>query len=609
MNKILSLLDYTAVGLVCGLEIHQQLDTGKLFCRCPSTLQERVPDITIVRMLQARAGETGKVDVAAMHEMEKKKRFLYEGYDENTCLVDFDEEPPHTLNVEALSIVVQIAQVVHARCVDEIHVMRKTVVDGSNTSGFQRTGLVALNGYITVAGKQISIPTVAIEEEAARKIREDDKTVTYRLDRLGIPLIEISTGPDITTPEQAKEVAEYLGMVLRSTEKVKRGLGTIRQDVNVSIKEGTRIEIKGAQDLKAIPLLVMYEAQRQHALVELKKELEKKQILCQETETHNVTAVFQNTRSAILKKALDKKDVVLGKRVPFFHTLLGRELQPGKRLGTECSERAKNAAGVGGLFHSDEDLKKYGITEEEIAGVKKELSVTEQDAFILVADTEEKAHLALRAASQRISDSFHGVPKEVRKANEDSTTSFLRPMPGAARMYPETDIPPITPPVVHSVPELLHEKAQKLVEKGVQEELATGIAKAGKTNTFLQFVLSYPSLKPSFMAEVYMSMEKILRRKYVKDIPIPDQVFHTVFEELAREKIQKESIEQLFVEYATTGKIDFASHTLLGQEQLKAIIREIREKNPSTSKEKLLGFVMAKVRGKADPQKVKELLF
>lgn len=266
-------VDYSKLGFKCGIEIHQQLEGKKLFCDCPTLNSTKEPNIKILRRLRAVAGETGEVDVAAKHEMEKGKQFIYVSNSEDTCLVEYDEEPPHSINQESLTVALKIALLLNAKIVDELQVMRKTVVDGSNTSGFQRTALVATNGYIGTSLGKVRISNICLEEEAAQKIKEDDKSITYKLDRLGIPLIEIGTEADIKSPEHAKEVAAYLGMVLRSTGSCRRGIGTIRQDVNISIKGGARTEIKGFQDLRSILKVIENEAKRQEGLIKQGKKI------------------------------------------------------------------------------------------------------------------------------------------------------------------------------------------------------------------------------------------------------------------------------------------------------------------------------------------------
>ncbi|MBI2523589.1 Glu-tRNA(Gln) amidotransferase subunit GatE [Candidatus Woesearchaeota archaeon] len=266
-------LDYQKLGFRCGLEIHQQLEGKKLFCSCPTINSDSEPDVKFERRLRAVAGETGEIDIAAKHEMQKGKKFIYEADSQDTCLVEYDEEPPHQLNNEALETTLKLALLLNAKIVDEIQIMRKTVVDGSNVSGFQRTALVATDGYINTSLGRVGIPTICLEEEAAQKLEEKNNYARYRLDRLGIPLIEIATDSNIKNNEHAKETAAYIGMVLRSVEGVKRGLGTIRQDVNVSVEKGARTEIKGFQDLRSIPKVIEHEIRRQLSAINEGKKL------------------------------------------------------------------------------------------------------------------------------------------------------------------------------------------------------------------------------------------------------------------------------------------------------------------------------------------------
>ena len=268
-------LNYQEIGFKCGLEIHQQLEGKKLFCNCPTLNSDKEADIKVERKLKAVAGEKGEIDIAAQHEMLKNKRFIYESNSEDTCLVEYDEEPPHGLNKNSLETALKVALLLNAKIIDEIQVMRKTVIDGSNVSGFQRTALIAMDGFIETQQGKVSIPTICLEEEAAQKLEDGKDFVRYRLDRLGIPLIEIATGTEIKNSEHAKEVAAYIGMVLRSVEGVKRGLGTIRQDVNISITDGARTEIKGFQDLRSIPKVIEYEVKRQADSIEQGKKLQK----------------------------------------------------------------------------------------------------------------------------------------------------------------------------------------------------------------------------------------------------------------------------------------------------------------------------------------------
>ncbi|RME55454.1 Glu-tRNA(Gln) amidotransferase GatDE subunit E [Candidatus Woesearchaeota archaeon] len=269
-------MDYEKLGFKCGIEIHQQLETHKLFCHCPSLVNdENEADIFFERKLKAIAGETGEVDKAAQYERSKNKAYKYEGCSTSCCLVEMDEEPPHALNKNALKTALEVAMLLNANVVDKVMFMRKTVIDGSNVSGFQRTALIATDGYVNTSKGKVKIESICLEEEAAKKLEDKEGYTKYRLDRLGVALLEIATDASIKDPEHAKEVASIIGMVLRSTNKVKRGIGTIRQDVNVSIKGKERVEIKGFQELKYMPKVIENEVKRQIKLKKSQKEVRK----------------------------------------------------------------------------------------------------------------------------------------------------------------------------------------------------------------------------------------------------------------------------------------------------------------------------------------------
>ncbi len=602
-------IDYEKFGLKCGIEIHQQLSTKKLFCNCPSCLREDAPHFVVRRKLRAVAGETGEVDIAAQQETEKELEFDYEGYSDTTCLVEFDEAPPAPLNEEALRVALQASLVLNAKPVHEIQVMRKTVVNGSNTTGFQRTALVSRNGCLETSMGNVTIPSICIEEEAAKIIKKEGNLVTYRLDRLGIPLVEIATGPDIKTPEQCKEAAEKIGMILRSTGKAKRGIGTIRQDVNISIKDGSRVEIKGVQDLKMIPQIVEIEIIRQLNLIEIRKMLESRNAKKTKMEIKDISSVFRNTQSGILKNALQNGGLIVAIPVPFFSGLLKKETQRGKRLGTELSDHAK-IFGVGGLFHSDENLPNYGISKEEITDVAKKLGIGDGDAFIIIADAEEKARKALEAVKRRISQCFEGVPKEVRSANPDGTTTYMRPMPGASRMYPETDVIPARPRVDDiSLPELITDKMARFEkELSLSPDLAELAAYSEKAEAFEQFVRKHPNLKPAFVAEVFLTTEKSLSRKYEKPVSAPDEVFDSIFDALQKGSISKEIIPDMIFEYSETKKLNLGKYKLLGEKELEQEVKRIVKENEGLEFNFMINKVMGGLRGKGDVRKIIELV-
>lgn len=472
-----------------GIEVHQRLDTGKLFCSCPSSLNEGgKPSVTLRRRLHPVFSELGEVDEASQVEFAKGRLFEYQVFADNNCLVETDEEPPSLLNREALSICLQVALQLNALPVDEVHTMRKMVIDGSNTSGFQRTAIVAMNGHMDTSRGPIGVPLIAIEEESAGIVSSDKSSATYRLDRLGIPLIEICTAPDIKDGAHLAEAAEKIGMILRATGKVARGLGTIRQDVNISTEGGARVEIKGAQDLKMLPKLVENEAARQEALAGILWELRKRSAFPVKKHVVDVSPAFRFTKAKLVEAGLKEGSAVLAQKLTEHKGLLGREIQPGRRYGTELSDYAKRA-GVKGIIHSDEKLSKYGITPEEEEQVRKLLGAVLNDSFILVVAPKAQAELALEYAVQRASMDF--IPKETRRANPDGTSTYMRPLPGRGRLYPETDVPPmaVTKEMLGSVEraETLEDKRSKL-EKMLNKEMASRMLKSRNLHLFERLV-------------------------------------------------------------------------------------------------------------------------
>lgn len=602
--------DLERLGFKCGIEIHQQLEGHKLFCGCPTEMREDEPHFSVKRRLRAVVGETGKVDIAAAEETAKGKYYVYEGYHDTTCLVELDESPPNPLNKEAFATALQVSKILEGKFVDGAQVMRKTVVDGSNTSGFQRTCLVSRNGILKTSEGDVKIPTIILEEEACRPIKDEKDRVVFRLDRLGMPLMEIGTDPDIKTPEHAREVAEKLGMLLRSTGKAKRGIGTIRQDVNVSIKEGNRVEVKGFQDIKAIAKLVELEIIRQTNLVEIKKELLKRKARKEEPEIKDVSETVRHSGSKLITKTLQAGNVVLGIKLAGFKGLTGKEVQPNRRLGTEFSDRAKVTSGVGGIIHSDE-LPAYGITDREVEILMKELGCGAEDAFILVADEKQRSIRALKAVINRAHQAIDGVPKEVRKANQDNTTSYERQMPGAARMYPETDIPPIkiTKEMIDAIilPEMIEDKAKRYEKMGIAKDLAELTAKSPKAELFDALVDTYKKIKPAYIAEIVMTADKTINRQFKIEINPTEEDFEVLFDELSSEKISKENVLEILKENKPVSQV-IAKYHLMSDEQLKKELKKIVDENKGMQFNALIGEAMKKLRGKAAGQKISEML-
>ena len=597
-----------------GLEIHQQLDTKrKLFCHCPTELRTEEPEFEIKRKLRPSFSEKGKIDQAAMAEVKKGLTFVYQGYD-SVCLVELDEEPPHPVCGEAVDIGMEVALLLNAYIVDEIHTMRKIVIDGSNTSGFQRTLMLATSGTLEIEGNQYSIPFIGLEEDAARIIETRANEKVYRLDRLGIPLIEVATGPDIKSPEEARTVASTIGQVLRATKKVKRGLGTIREDINISIKEGARCEIKGVQYLDLIAVYVEREVERQVNLIKISKELKSKNVRISD-EVQDVSLCFENTGAKIIKKTLKNNGKVLGVVLPGFSGLVGREIQPGRRLGTEFADRAR-IVGVGGIFHSDE-LPAYGITKEEVESVKKSLGMGVDDAFVLVADEKERCEKALQEVVIRAEEAVQGVPEETREPLPDGNTRYARPLPGAERMYPETDIPSlvITQERVNHIrkrlPELPHVKLKRFItEYHITEGHAAKILHSGYEDLFEE--TQHYGLKSTLFIgaiDILKSLEH--QQKYIED----EKELKICFEKLAKGEIVREALDDILPQLADGKKMSEIAVETVSRTDVEDIIRKVVEANINVIKEKgmravapLMGQCMKELRGKADGKTVNEIL-
>ena len=594
------------VQIKAGLEIHQQLDTGKLFCRCPSILRLEKGDWVVKRKLHAVAGESGNVDLAAKHEAGKDKEFVYEGYKDTNCLIEFDEQPPLEIDKEALKIACQVALLLNCEVLPVTQIMRKTVIDGSNTSGFQRTLLVAKDGFIETSYGRVRIATVCLEEDAARIIEKDERRTIYRLDRLGIPLVEVATYPDIHYYAQVKEAALKLGEILRAC-RVKRGIGTIRQDVNISIPKSERVEIKGFQEPRIMVETVEKEAERQKKILEIHEKVKKFKKV--NRLFSDLTKVFTNTECRLIKNVSDKNGKILGVKLGGFSGILGIGLYEGKRFGTELSDYAK-VQGVGGIIHSDEIIEKYNLSEKEISEIKKILEIKEKDAFVLICSEDKvKAEKAILAVIDRVNLQItNSGLKEVRKSNPDASTSFIRPMPGADRMYPETDLPLLKigrdfiNEVKKSLPKLKTELSGELKNKGLNEEMISLVLDSGMLREFEDLIGLYN--KPNFIAKLLLilpkeiaSHEKLSSEK-VNELFSLD-VLELIIKDVASGKIKEDEVKHV-LEQIAKGKslkeammIEKADNSILEGEVAK-IIKE----KPGLNANAYMGLVMAKFKGK-----------
>jgi len=592
-------MDYDKLGLKMGLEIHQQLNTQKkLFCTCECQLTDKKPKYGVLRNLRPTQSELGKIDRAAFEESRRKLTFLYDAYPHHTCLVESDDEPPHPLNQEALEIGLIIASLLNMNVVDEFHTMRKQVIDGSNTGGFQRTGLVATDGLMDTEYGKVVIENLCLEEDAARRMGQKKGKMEFRLDRLGIPLLEITTDPSIKHPEQVRELAYQIGQVLRST-RVKRGLGTIRQDLNISIREGARVEIKGVQNLDLMPEMVENEVKRQINLLEIRQELHKRGAQVPEG-IYELNQLFHDAESKIISKAIKKKGKVLAIKLKRFKGLIGKEVQPGRRFGTELAGHAKKM-GVAGIFHTDE-LPAY-------------------------ADEEEKSRNALLEVQRRAQAALVGVPEETRKVLDDANTEYLRPLPTASRMYVETDIPAqvissdLLKKVRSNLPELPAEKKERIIkENKISEDLGTNLVRRDEVENFEKYKKNSPNVPPTLIASTLVYTIPDLRRDGCDISRLNDQVYNETFGLVEKNYIPAAATPAVLRGVCETGHRPTEVSKELGlqklsEEDVKKIIQKIVGSQEQMVKERgpaamgpLMGMAMKELKGKADGKLVNKLL-
>ena len=629
--KVSDIDKYTKLGLMVGLELHQQLNTQrKLFCHCPTIIRDETPDGMFIRRLRPTQSEMGEIDPAALFEFQKKKRFCYEYYNDTTCLVEADEEPPHDLCEDAIDICLTMAKFLQSNPVDEIHPMRKIVIDGSNTAGFQRTTIIANGGKTIVDEKTIGIQTICLEEDAARKIADDDKNNMriYRLDRLGIPLIEVATDPDIRTPEEAQKVALAIGLLLRSTGRVKRGQGTIRQDVNVSIKNGAIIEIKGLQQLDMLAKTVEYEVLRQEKLLEIRDILRNRGITTEKIKDKitDVSEVFARSKSKVINKALKSGGTVYAVRLPGFAGLLGIEVQPERRFGTEISDYAKFWGRVGGIFHTDE-LPKYGISDTDISEIRKSVKAKNQDAVVIVASSKNRCKDALEAVLNRAREATIGVPVETRTPLPEGTSRFARPRPGSSRMYPETDVRPVKVTegrlarIKKNMPETIENKENRFVkEYKLSIDLAFQITRSVNLSIF-ELIIKETKVSPTLVAATLENTIVSLHRDQVPTENLQEIHFIDMFKLVEQNELSTEAIPEVLTHLANNPSssisetLESTGLGMMSGAEVEEIIRKIVQDQEDIIREQgerslggLMGAIMKELGGKVDGKTVKELL-
>ncbi|HJM14000.1 MAG TPA: Glu-tRNA(Gln) amidotransferase subunit GatE [Candidatus Nitrosopelagicus sp.] len=623
----MSELEIDKIGLKVGLEIHQQLDTKKkLFCNCKSAENTEYTG-KFTRKLRASKSELGKIDPAALFESSKSKTMVYYENQNSNCLVEKDEEPPHNLDVKAKEIVLLVSSALNSKIFSEIHVMRKTVIDGSNTSGFQRTMLVAQGGNIDIKGIKVGIQSICLEEDAAKLIKDENDYRFFSLDRLGVPLIEIALEPVSCNPKMVKEIALSLGRLLRVTKKVARGIGTIRQDVNVSIDSGGIVEIKGVQQLEQLEKIIEYEAKRQHGLKLISEKINSisRKYIDQKDDVFLITSLLQNCNSKIIKKSLENGDVIKAIKVEKFAGLFGFEPYSGIRLGKEIGQLVR-FFGIGGVFHSDE-LPNYGIENNDIQNIRKYLELEEEDAFLIIAGKNPALEHAINSIINRIKNAKNGPLAETRAATSNDETIFLRPRPGPSRMYPETDIPTIKVSkdelevAKSNIPKSWDESILEIKNKyKINQQLSEQIFDSEYFDLFEENCNNNKN-SPNFIASILCSTIVNLQRNGLDSSLLKHEEISNTFDLLNSDKISKESIEIIF-EQIMSGKAVSASEAVknasirnMSEDELNKILDMIILDNSEKIQQdgirsltSLMGIAMKQVRGQTSGNLVNTLL-
>lgn len=620
------------ISLKVGFEIHQQLSTNhKLFCNC-RCLETENYETFFVRRLRPTHSELGRYDSAALFEFKKMRTIKYHVASESSCLVEADEEPPQQMSWEALESALIFSLALHSKVVDEIHTMRKIVIDGSNTTGFQRTTLVANGGYLNVEGRKVDVQSICLEEDAAKLISDTDAVREYGLDRLGVPLVEIALAPVSGKPQEIMRIALTLGRLLRASKRVARGLGSIRQDVNISINNGNVVEVKGVQRLDQLIKVIEYEMIRQHGLTLIAQRLRNNNTSTEVEpgqRIEDITDILKNSSSDVVKKFLaDDKNKVAFKaiRLKGFAGMIGFEPYPGIRIGKQLGELVR-FYGLGGIFHSDE-LPDYGITIEEVNAVNRRLELVDgQDAFVIVGGPISSIDFAIDAIIQRLKMVPYGVPAETRAATVDGKTVFSRPRAGAARMYPETDIEPI--PISKHTLDMLKNKIPKSWEEivttlsnryNINRKLAEQIFDSQYLEVFEEIANStkiLPTLIASKLTEDIVS----LQRQHLDTKILSKDIILDIFKRLDTGLIAKESITLIFEkllkkESRTVNEaIEELGIKPMKEQELQMIVDKILQENKSIINSKgmasaglLMGRCMSILRGRADGRTVNLLL-
>ncbi len=607
--------DYAAVGFKSGLEIHQQLLTEKkLFCRCPAGLYSDHYDAEILRHMRPTLSELGEYDGTALMEFKTKKEIIYQINRETVCTYEMDDTPPFMINEQALDSALAIAMLYKCTMVDELHIARKQYLDGSIPTGFQRTTIVGVDGAIPYKNRFIRIVQLGLEEDACREVSDVGHRRTYITDRLGMPLIETVTAPEMRTPQETAEVGEILRRLVRSTGRVRTGIGAGRQDTNVSVEGGTRIEIKGVPRLPNIPLLTYNEAMRQWNLLRLKDELHRRGITTEtfQSKTENITKLLRKTRYEPIHQAIQGGMVVHAVVLMGCHGLLRWQTQTDTFFSREISDRVRVVAcltTLPNIIHSD-NLSET-LASSEWQSIKKTVGATEDDTIVIVWGEKGDAETGVKEIVIRAKEATMGIPSETRQALRDGTNGFERILPGPDRMYPDTDLPPkrITEERLKSIrltlPQPIWERERWYSELRIPADTIQPLAVTRLASLF-EMVVKEWRIDPTLAAVAIIQWRKRLKRKGRNIDVLSEEVMRGIFRAYKERRISREGILLSMEEVTNVG--DFSVDLLppkIGEAEIAQTILNARQKvesmnvkRPHKQAEILMGQVMQSLRGR-----------
>jgi len=621
--------DYFELGFKSGLEIHQQLKTQKkLFCRCPAGEYYEEYDAEVLRHMRPTLSELGEYDGTALMEFKTRKEIIYQLNKRNVCTYEMDDTPPFELNQEALDIALEVTLLLNCNIVGELHIARKQYLDGSIPAGFQRTTILGTDGWVPYKDRRIGIRQLGLEEDACREVSDRGHRRVYKTDRLSIPLIETVTYPDMRAPWEVAEVAELLRALARSTGNVRTGIGRARQDVNVSVEGGTRVEIKGVPRIPYIPRLTHFEALRQANLLELRTEIQGRGVTKDtlESTATEVSGILKSTAFSPIRRALERDWRVKAVRLVGFRGLLGFPLQPGRDFASEVSDRVRVIACLDELpniVHSE--MMDNPITLAEWKRIGAALRAKKEDAIVLVWGDVKDAETAVGEIVIRVREAASGIPNETRQAFPTGINGFERILPGPDRMYPDTDMPPV--PVSEErierargrLPMPPWDRRAYFRKLGLSPEIIKDMVIDERLPLFRKAVESL-SFDPTLAAVLLSQTLKSLKRKGFPVSTIGDEEILDLLVRYVRGEFAREAFPDI-LKRMSMGNLPAAEILAnlglvpLGDEDVREIIRIIegveRNLDPQDQGKKfryLMGVLMAELRGRFPGEKVASFL-